>query len=74
MVKIFEWLGGLMFLVALIEFVPNPKKALEEAHAVLVSPSPRIVNGHLVLPRNQTKNAKAERAKTETASGKSSRN
>ena len=53
MLKIFEFLGGAMVLVALIEFIPSPKKALEEVHRVLVSPSPRIVNNHLVLPEKK---------------------
>lgn len=61
MLKIFEFLGGVMILVALIEFLPNPKKALEEAHRVLVSPSPRIVNNHLVLPGKKLMRERAGR-------------
>lgn len=53
MFKIFEFLGGVMFLIATIEFFASPRKALEETHRVLVAPSPRIVNGHLVLPRSK---------------------
>jgi hypothetical protein len=51
MFKIFEFLGGLMFLVATIQFFVSPRKALQETYDVLVSPSPRIVKGHLILPR-----------------------
>jgi hypothetical protein len=47
--RIFEWLGSIMFLVALIEFIPNPKKALKSIPEVLAT-NPKIVNGHLVIP------------------------
>jgi len=50
MPKIFEWLGSIMFLVALIEFIPNPRKALESIPQVLAT-NPKIVNGRLVLPK-----------------------
>lgn len=53
MLKIFEFIGGVMFLVALIEFLPSPRRALEETQRVLVSPSPKIVGGHLVLPARE---------------------
>jgi len=48
MPRIFEWLGSLMFLVALLEFIPNPKKALQSIPDVLAT-NPRMVNGHLIL-------------------------
>lgn len=57
MTRLFEWLGSIMFLVALIEFVPNPKKALETIPEVLAM-NPKIVNGRLVMP---TKGVKGER-------------
>ena len=44
--RIIDWLGSLMFFVALIEFIPNPKKALESIPGILAA-NPRIVNGHL---------------------------
>ncbi len=53
MFKIFEFLGGLMFLVATIQFFISPRKALQETYSTLVAPSPRIVKGHLVLPRKE---------------------
>ena len=55
MFKIFEFLGGVMFLVATIQFFASPRKALQETYDVLVSPSPRIVKGHLVLPPSKEK-------------------
>lgn len=48
--RVLEWLGGIMFLIALLEFVPNPRKALESIPNAL-SLSPKMVNGHLVLPK-----------------------
>ena len=51
MTKIFEFVSGLMFLVAALLFLANPRKALEETYDVLVAPSPRIVGNSLVLRR-----------------------
>jgi hypothetical protein len=62
MFKIFEFLGGVMFLVATIQFIVSPRKALQETYDVLVSPSPRMAKGHLVLP--QKKNHKMAALKT----------
>lgn len=50
MPRLIEWLGSLMFLVALIEFVPNPKRALNSIPEVL-SANPKIIKGHLVMPK-----------------------
>jgi len=55
MLKIFEFLGGVMVLAALVDFIPNPKRAMMDAHSVLVAPSPRFVNGHLVVPRHSSR-------------------
>jgi len=56
MPRLFEWLGSLMFLVALIEFIPNPRKALETIPSVL-STNVHITNGRLTLvkPKKGTK-------------------
>jgi len=35
MIRILEWLGGVMFLIALLDFVPSPRKAIESIDAVL---------------------------------------
>jgi len=35
MIRILEWLGGLMFLIALLDFVPSPKKAIQSIDAVI---------------------------------------
>lgn len=61
MQRIIEWLGSLMFLVALIEFIPNPRKALESIPQVLAT-NPKMVNGHLVLPKRQTKETSGAKA------------
>lgn len=53
MPRISEWLGSIMFLVALIVFVPNPRKALESIPNILAM-NPKIVNGHLVMPTKVT--------------------
>lgn len=58
MFKIFEFLGGVMFLVATIQFVASPKKALDETYRVLVSPAPRIVHGHMTLPSGKIHHGK----------------
>lgn len=52
MTRIFEWLGGLMFLIALAEFAPNPKKALQSITTVLKA-NPIMVNNHLVMPKER---------------------
>lgn len=53
MQKIVEWLGSIMFLVALIEFLPHPKKALEEITDVL-STNVRYEQGKLALTKPGT--------------------
>ncbi len=50
MPRIFEWLGGLMFLIALMEFAPNPKKALQSIPEVLKA-NPVMLGNHLVMPK-----------------------
>jgi hypothetical protein len=52
--KIFEWLGSLMMVVALIEFVPNPKKAIQSIPGVLQN-NVRMSGNHLVLRRPPAK-------------------
>ena len=37
MMRILEWLGGVMFLIALLDFVPSPKKAIQSIDSVLKS-------------------------------------
>ena len=49
--RIFEWFGGLMMIVALMEFIPNPKKALQNIPEVLAT-NAKMVNGHLVISRD----------------------
>lgn len=51
--KVFEFLGGLMFWICTIQFIINPKAALEETYRVLTTSSPRITGGHLQLPRGK---------------------
>lgn len=52
MTKLFEVLLGLAFLIAAIDFVHDPKGALASVQGVVNSPSPRMVNGHLVVSRS----------------------
>ena len=49
MLKILEFLGGLMFLVATIQFMISARQALKETYRVLVAPGPRIVRVRLFL-------------------------
>lgn len=58
MSRIIEWIGSIMFIVAIIEFVPHPKKALETIMSTLSS-NVRIEKNHLVLKRNPTNHLKA---------------
>lgn len=46
--KIFEWLGSLMMVVALVEFVPNPKKAIQSITGVLQT-NVRMDGNHLAV-------------------------
>jgi hypothetical protein len=50
MQRVAEWLGSIMFLIALIEFLPHPKKALEEITNVL-STNVRYEQGKLALTK-----------------------
>jgi hypothetical protein len=52
--KLMEWIGSLMFMVALIDFASNPRKALESIPDVLAR-SPRIENGRMVIRTNTRK-------------------
>lgn len=47
--RIFEWLGGLMMIVALVEFIPNPKKAIQSITSVLAT-NVRMEGNHLAMP------------------------
>lgn len=49
MTRIVDWLGGLMFLIALIEFGANPKAALKSIPETLSTSVGFASNGHLVL-------------------------
>ena len=46
--RIFEWLGSLMMIVALLEFVPNPKKAIQSIPSVLAT-NVRMEGNHLAV-------------------------
>ena len=52
--KLFEWLYGLMFLVAFMEFTANPKKALQDTYCTMVAPAPRISadGSRMYFPKN----------------------
>lgn len=50
--RIFEWLGSLMMIVALIEFVPNPKKAISNIPGVLQTNIRIDSNNHMELHRS----------------------
>lgn len=45
-----------MLLVALLEFIPHPRKALESIPEVLAT-NPLIVSGHMTLPKQSGKRA-----------------
>ncbi len=49
MTRIVDWLGGLMFLAALIEFGANPKAAMKSIPDTLGTSVGIASNGHLVL-------------------------
>jgi hypothetical protein len=49
MIKLFESLLGLAFLVAAIQFIVNPSKAIESINDVIYSLNPKIINGHLAI-------------------------
>lgn len=53
MIKLFEGLLGLLFLIAAIDFISDPKKAAMEMSKVLNRPNPKFVNGHLVIPKHK---------------------
>ncbi len=40
--NILEYMWGLVFLLAMMEFAANPKKALNDAYCTMISPGPRI--------------------------------
>ena len=61
MIKIIDLLWTFMILVALIEFISNPMKAMEGIEGVIKAPSPRITNGRLIFPGNRSKHAKKPR-------------
>ena len=48
----FEWLGSIMMLVALIEFAQNPKKAVQSIPGVLQT-NVQMEGTHLVLHRTE---------------------
>lgn len=50
--KLIEWLGGVMMLVALIEFIPNPRRAIRSISEVLFT-NVRMAGNHLVLHKVQ---------------------
>lgn len=50
MSRLIEWLGSIMFLIAVLEFLPNPKKALNTISDAL-STNVRIESNHLVLKK-----------------------
>ena len=50
--KLIEWLGGAMVLVALFEFIPSPRKAIRSISEVL-STNVRMEGTHLVLQRTR---------------------
>jgi len=55
--RIFEWLGSLMMIIALIEFVPNPKKAISSIPEVLAT-NVHMDKHHLVLQKTEGTKAK----------------
>ena len=40
--NIFEYMWGLVLMVALIDFAANPKKAMNDAYCTFLTPGPRI--------------------------------
>ncbi len=56
MTRLIEWLGSIMFLIAIVEFVPNPKKALSTITDTLSS-NVRIENNHLVVKKTTSSRA-----------------
>jgi hypothetical protein len=49
--NIFGYLYGIMFWVGLILFVSNPLGFIRESERVVMSPGPKIVNGHFGIPK-----------------------
>jgi hypothetical protein len=49
--RLIEWVGSLMFLVALIDFAASPKRALQSIPQILAT-NPKMVHGHLVIPKH----------------------
>lgn len=65
MTKTFELIGGIMLLLGIFEFARiGPKGAFEQVHRIMTSPSPRIVGGHLVMPRKEPGGANLEKRKS----------
>jgi hypothetical protein len=52
MIKLFESLFGIVFIFAAIQFALNPKESLKSVSSVLYAKNPKMVDGHLVLPKN----------------------
>lgn len=50
--KLIEWLGGVMMLVALIEFISSPQKTMRSISEVL-STNLQIAGNHLILHKAQ---------------------
>ncbi len=59
MMRLIEWLGSIMFLIAILEFVPNPKKALSTITDTLSS-NVRIEANRLVLKGHQSNRVSRE--------------
>jgi hypothetical protein len=49
MIKLFESLLGIVFLIAAIQFIFNPKEAIKSMNSALYRKNPKIINGHLTL-------------------------
>lgn len=63
--KLFEFLFGFVFWIALIDFAANPKRALQEAYCASIAPSPRITeDGRMVIPKNPCKENESQRRST----------
>ena len=53
--RIFEWLFGFLILIALVQFISNPGKAIYEIQNVLETPSPHFVERYFTLERGGKK-------------------
>jgi len=58
--RLIEWLGSIMFFVAVMEFLPNPRKALDTISDTL-STNVRIESNHLVLKKTAASSSKVHR-------------